>query len=133
MSNEVWLCVCVLVAVCAHICTSLWRDKEDKRKDEELKRTRDSANRWESRAKDAERRLFEKENSKWLGTVLLKEECKRLEDENGSLKKKYADELQKRLELAELVKKYERGKEAVDEAIEHVKSEVARGEVSSGD
>lgn len=133
MSNELWLCVCALTGVALYVF-GVWRgNKDTKRKDEELKRTRDSAEHWEAEAQSYKNRLFAKQSSEYIESLHLKRELESLKTDNCKLKKQYADELQKRLELAELVKKYERGKEAVEEAIEHVKSEVARGEVSSGD
>ena len=107
--------------------------KEAERKEEELKRTRDSALRWESDAHNNRNLLYMEQRSRHVDKLCLERENSALKTENGKLKKQYADELQKRLELAELVKKYERGKEAVDEAVEYVRAEVACGEASSCD
>lgn len=144
MSNELWLCVCALTGFALYVF-GVWRgnkdterkDKELKRKDEELRRTRDSAEHWEAETQSYKNRLFAKQSSEYIETLHLKRELESLKTDNCNLKKLYADELQKRLELAELVQKHEQVQkdtaEFVTEAIKTAKAEVDRGEVSSGD
>lgn len=137
MSNELWLCVCALTGFALYVF-GVWRGNKDaKRKDEELKRTWDSAERWESEAQMLKTSLAAKRASEFNESVFLRRENDALKEENGELKKLYADELQKRLELAELVQRREQAQkdtaELVTEAIKTAKAEVDRGEVSSGD
>lgn len=137
MSNELWIFVCTLTGSVFYIF-GIWRGNKDaKRKDEELKRMKDSAEHWEAEAKTFQERFFSKQATELAEFTYLKKRNDVLETENGKLKKQYTDELQKRLELAELVQRHEQAQkdtaEFVTEAIKTVKTEADRGEVSSGD
>ena len=112
----------------------LWRgDKEAKRKDEEIKSARDSAKHWEAQTEYYKNCLFAKEHSEHHELVFLRRENDSLTKEAEKLKKRYADELQKRLELAELVREYEQAREDDSETVERAETEVERGEESSCD
>jgi hypothetical protein len=136
-NDEIWLCVCALACFVFYLF-GVWRGNKDaKRKDEELKRTRDSAERWESEAQKLKTSLVAKQASEFNESVFLRRERDALKEENGELKKMYADELQKRLELAELVKKHEQTQKDTEkiatEAIKNVNAGVGRGEVPTSD
>lgn len=111
--------------------------KEAERKDEELKRMRDSAKFWESDAHNNRNLFYNEQRNRHVEKLSFERENDALKTENGKLKKLYADEMQKRLELAELVQRREQAQkdtaEFVTEAIKTAKAEVDRGEVSSGD